>query len=161
MITKEQYANLVEKYIDTVYRVALSFTGQISDAEDVTQTVFETLLRQSKEFESEDHLKHWLIRVSINACKKLFRSAWRRIESIDDHAAALTFPSPEHSDLFYAVVALPLKYRAPIYLYYYEQYSTTEIAQILKIPKGTVCTNLDRGRQIIKKQLQEANPNEG
>lgn len=161
MITKEHYADLVDNYIDTVYRVALSYTGQVSDAEDVTQTVFETLLRQSKEFDSEAHLKHWLIRVTINACKKIFRAPWRRMESLDDHAAALTFPSPEHSDLFYAVMALPQKYRAPIYLYYYEQYSTAEIAQILKVPKGTVCTNLDRGRQILKKQLQEANPNDG
>ena len=158
MITNEYYASLVEKYIDMVYRVALSLTANICDAEDVTQSTFLSLLQNQKVFESEAHLKHWLIRVTINGCKKLFRSPWRKNLSIDE--LPLTFQTPEQSDLFYAVMALPQKYKMPIYLFYYEGYSTAEIAKILKIPKGTVCTNLDRGRQMLKTQLQEANDRE-
>lgn len=154
MITQPNYATLVETYIDTVYRIALAMTGKVCDAEDVTQNTFLALLQNKKAFDSEAHLKHWLIRVTVNGCKKLFRSPWRNAPSIEE--LPLTFENPEHSDLFYALAELPPKYKLPIYLYYYEGYSTAEIAKILKIPKGTVCTHLDRGRQALKKQLQEA-----
>ncbi len=158
MITNEYYTCLVEKYIDTVYRIALSMTGRVCDAEDITQNTFLALLQNKKGFESEAHLKHWLIRVTVNGCKKLFRSLWRNTCSIDE--IPIAFQSPEHSSLFDALKSLPFKYKAPIYLYYYEGYSTAEIAKILKIPKGTVCTHLDRGRQMLKNLLQEVDNDE-
>ena len=154
-LTDTQFTCLVDKYIDTVFRVALNYLRNPSDAEDVTQNVFEKLLRERKPFESEAHIKHWLIRVTVNECKHLLRSPWRKTESFEDYARTLTFDSPARSDLFYAVMDLPKKYRLPIYLYYYEGYSTKEIAAIMKIPNGTVCTNLKRGRELLKTQLQE------
>ena len=154
-LTDTQFTCLVDKYIDTVFRVALNYLRNPSDAEDVTQNVFEKLLRQRKPFESEAHIKHWLIRVTVNECKHLLRSPWRKTESFEDYARTLTFDSPARSDLFYAVMDLPKKYRLPIYLHYYEGYSTKEIAGILNIPNGTVCTNLKRGRELLKTQLQE------
>ena len=123
----------------------------------VTQTVFEKLLREKKAFESDEHIRNWLIRVAINECKKVLRSPWRRNESFDAYAGILTFENTAHSELFYAVMGLPKKYRVPIYLHYYEAYSTQEIAAILKIPKNTVCTHLKRGRELLKKEIQEAN----
>ena len=78
MITNQQYTCLVEKYIDTVFRIAFNYTGSVSDAEDVTQNVFLALWRQKKPFESDDHIRHWLIRVAVNESKKLLRSPWRR-----------------------------------------------------------------------------------
>lgn len=156
MFTDEQFTYLTTAYIDTVFRVALNYCRSRDDAEDITQNVFLKLLRQTKPFASEAHIKHWLIRVTINECKKLFLRPWRSDASFEDYAATLTFPSPEHSDLFYAVMGLPTKYRLPIYLHYYEEYSTTQIGQILNIPKGTVCIRLKRGRELLKQSLQEA-----
>ncbi len=155
MLTNEQITLLTEKYIDTVYRVALGYTKHPADAEDVTQNVFLALLRNRPKLESEDHARFWLIRVTVNECRKLFRSPWRSVAALEDYAGSLPFAEPGHSELFFAVMALPTKYRMPLYLYYYEEYSTEEIASLLKIPKGTVCTNLKRGRELLKKQLED------
>lgn len=157
MFTDEQFTGLVGRYIDTVFRVALNYLKSPADAEDITQTVFEKLLRERKIFESDEHIRNWLIRVTINECKKLLRAPWRRTVSFDDYARTLAFDTPAHSGLFQAVMALPKKYRMAIYLHYYEEYSTAEIGEILKIPKNTVCSHLKRGRELLRKELQEAN----
>lgn len=155
MFTNEQFTDLAIKYIDTVFRVALSYTKNPADAEDITQDVFLALFREKREFASDDHVRYWLIRVTVNECKKWFRSAKRVVGSFEEYANGVSFESQRHSDLFYAVMDLPKKYRIPILLYYYEDYTTEEIAAIMKIPKGTVCTNLKRGREMLKKTLEE------
>lgn len=159
LFTDQEFTCLVDKYIDTVFRVALNYLKVPADAEDVTQNVFEKLLRQRTAFESDAHIKHWLIRVTVNECKHLLRSPWRKTESLEDYAWTLAFQNPERSELFYAVMDLPRKYRLPIYLHYYEGYTTKEISGILKIPNGTVCTNLRWGRELLKKSLQEVDEN--
>ena len=155
-MTDAQFTYLTTKYIDTVFRVALSWMKHPSEAEDVTQTVFLKLYREPKPFASEDHVKHWLIRVTINECKKTFRNPFRTAENLADYANSLHFETPEHSELYYAVMELPQKYRVPIFLYYYEDYSTAEISKLLSIPTPTVATRLHRGRELLKKKLQEA-----
>ncbi len=155
MLTNEQFTGLARKYIDTVFRVALNCLRSPSDADDVTQNVFLKLLKETKDFESEDHVKHWLIRVTINECRSLIRSPWRKTESLEDYEGKLTFEQSVHSDLFYAVMDLPKRYRLPIYLHYYEGYTTEEIGRILKLPRSTVCSQLKRGRELLKKTLTE------
>lgn len=155
MLTNEQFTRYAQRYLDTVYRVALNYIKSAADADDVTQNVFVKLLQERKPFANDSHVKNWLIRVTINECKNLVRSKWWKAESFEDYAATLAFDTPAHSDLFYAVMELPKKYRLPIYLYYYEEYSTQEIAEILKMPKATVCTQLKRGRELLKESLQE------
>ena len=159
MLTNEQFTCLAEKYIDTVFRVAFNYLKSSADADDVTQNVFLKLLREKKPFESEAHVKHWLIRVTVNESKNVTRSKWWRTESFEDYAAALTFDQPGRPDLFYAVMDLPQKYRLPIYLYHYEGYSTEEVAELLKLPRGTVCTQLKRGRELLKNALTEVDDN--
>ncbi len=154
-MTNEQFTGLVRRYLDTVFRVAFNYLRSSADADDVTQTVFIKLLNAKTSFESDVHVKNWLIRVTINECKNLTRSRWWHAESFEDYAATLIFDSSAHSDLFYAVMDLPKKYRLPIYLHYYEEYSTAEIAAILHIPKNTVCTQLRRGRELLRASLQE------
>lgn len=156
MFTDAQFTALAKKYIDTVFRVALNYLKSGADADDVTQNVFLKLWKETKPFESEAHIRYWLIRVTINECKNLLRAPWRNAEAFEDYAGKLSFPSPEYSELFYAVMALPKKYRVPIYLYYYEGYSTEEIAGILKLPRSTVSTHLHRGREALRDELQEA-----
>lgn len=159
MLDNEQYTRLVRRYIDTVFRVALNYLRSPADAEDVTQTVFEKLLREKKVFENEEHIRAWLIRVAVNECKKQLRSPWRRVEPLEDYLTAVAFDNPAHSDLYRAVMELPKKYRMAIYLHYYEGYSAQEIASLLRIPKNTVCSHLKRGRELLKLQLQEADDN--
>lgn len=159
MFTNEQFTRLVLRYLDTVFRVAYNYLRSSADAEDVAQTVFEKLLKETKQFENDDHIRNWLIRVTINECKKMLRSPWSKRENLEDYTRTLSFDNPKSSELFHAVMELPKKYRLPIYLHYYEGYSTAEIAQIMKIPKNTVCTNLKRGRGLLKKSLQEVDEN--
>lgn len=156
MFTDEQFTFLADKYMDTIFRVAFSYMKSREDADDITQNVLIKLYQTDAAFEGESHLKHWLIRVTINECKSAFRSLWRKTENIDDYADTLAMPSREHSDLFQAVMGLPMKYRVVIYLFYYEGYSTAEIARMLDIAEPTVRTHLFRGRQRLKKVLTEA-----
>ena len=78
MLKHEQFTRLVSQHIDMVFRVALNYLKNPQDAEDITQTVFEKLLREKKPFDSDEHIRNWLIRVAINECRKLLRSPWRR-----------------------------------------------------------------------------------
>jgi len=106
-MTNERFTCLAERYMDTVFRVAYNYIGSRTDAEDVTQNVFLKLLDSRKLFDGDDHVKHWLIRVTVNECKNLMRSRWWHAESIEDHMVRLTFDNPAHSDLYYAVMGLP------------------------------------------------------
>lgn len=155
MLTNTQFTCIAERYTDTVFRVALHYLRAPTDAEDVTQNTFLKLLQEKKRFESEEHIKSWLIRVAINECKNLVRTKWWRTESYEAYAQTISFEDSSHSELFHVVMELPKKYRLPLYLYYYEEYSTQEIGQILNVPKNTVCTRSKRGREMLKKTLRE------
>ncbi len=159
MFTEEQFSHLAKKYMDTVFRLAFNYLKSQSEADDVTQEVLIKLYRTDKDFENEEHIKHWLIRVTINECKKAFLSPWKRIEPIEYYASTLSFTSPEHGELFYAVMDLPKKYRIPIFLYYYEDYSCEEISSFLGIANATVRTRLRRGRELLKTKIQEGENN--
>ena len=154
MFTNEQYTCLVKKYINTVFRIALNYLKNKADAEDICQNVFLALLTEKKDFRSDDHIKNWLIRVAINECKKVLRSPWHRRESMDDHIPSVPFADSQHSDLYYSVMALPRHYRVPLYLHYYEGYSTDEIGELLKLPGATVRTRLRRARQLLQNELE-------
>ena len=159
MFTNEQYTCLVKKYIDMVYRIGLNYLKNPADAEDVCQNVFMALLAQKKSFEGEEHLRNWLVRVAVNECKKVLRSPWHRRESLEDHIPGIPFEDPQHSDLYYSVMALPRNYRIPLYLHYYEGYSTEEVGQLLGLPGATVRTRLRRARQLLQKDLEEVTEN--
>ena len=154
-MSKEEFAVLAEKYMDTIYRVAYSWTKNSDDANDVTQDVLIQLYKSTKEFESDSHLKNWLIRVTVNQCKMIFRSPWSKMEDIGEYANTLGFEEESHLDLFRAVMNLDKKYRVPILLFYYEGYSTVEIASILGIPEKTVSTRLFRAKAKLKDYLKE------
>lgn len=155
MLTNTQFTRYVELYIDTVFRVAYNYLHSSMEADDVTQNVFLKLLQARKTFLDDEHVKSWLIRVTINECKNIVRSSRWKEESIEEYAAKLAFVDTRESEMFMAVMDLSPKYRVPIYLHYYEGYSTKEIGQIMRIPKNTVCTRLNRGRQLLKKQFEE------
>ena len=115
-----------------------------------TQALFE------KEFDSEQHIRAWLIRVAINKARNKNRSFWRRNKmSLEDYMETLSFETPESENLFETVMQLPDKYRTVIHLFYYEEYSVREISEILRLSESNVKVRLSRGRSLLKEKLQE------
>lgn len=141
-------------YTDTVYRVALNGCKNKYDAEDVVQETFIRLLKYRKSFESDEHVRNWLIRVAINECNSLWNTSWRkRVTLTDEQKEELIFDNNEQSELYELVMQLTPKYRQVIYLYYYEEFSVKEVADILKISETAVQTRLQRARQRLREQL--------
>ena len=152
----EVFTLAVQRYSDAVYRTAVHNCRCTADAEDVVQDVFEKLLHYNGIFESEKHLKAWLLRVVVNQARDLTKSFWQRNRvAWEEHMNELPFEEPEDSRLFEAVMRLPDKYRIVIHLFYYEDYAIAEIAQILKRREGTVKSQLNRGRKLLKTMLME------
>ncbi len=154
-MTDDTFERLARAYGDTVFRVAYHALGNRMDAEDVVQGVLLKLYRADKPFASDDHAKHWLLRVTVNDCRKLLRAPWRgRTFPLEDFDGPVT-PPEDHSDVLSAVMALPPKYRMCVYLYYYEECSVREVAQALHAKESTVQTWLQRARQLLKRALDE------
>lgn len=152
MFTEEEFEAAARRHMDGIFRLALNYMGSFSEAEDVTQNVLIRLYRTKKSFESPEHLRYWLVRVTINESKRMLLSPWRRTESLELLEDRAALPE-ENRGLFREVMALPEKYRVPMYLYYYEGYSTEELGRLLKIPGSTVRTRLRRGRAQLKESL--------
>ncbi|MCL2002710.1 MAG: hypothetical protein FWG72_01745 [Oscillospiraceae bacterium] len=94
MFADEQFTQHAQEYMDVIFRVAFNYLKSRADADDVTQNVLLKLYCTDKVFESDGHMKHWLLRVTVNECKKALLSPWRRAEPLEDYAASLPFPSP-------------------------------------------------------------------
>ena len=154
-MSNEEFVTYAEKYMDAIYRIAYSWTKNPDDANDVTQDVLIQLYKTTKEFESDSHMKNWLMKVTVNCCKMIFRSPWSKLEDIENYVETLGFEEETHLDLFLAVMNLDKKYRVPLMLFYYEGYSTAEIASFLDIPEKTVSTRLFRAKGKLRDYLKE------
>lgn len=147
---------LMEVYKNSLYVVAFQICRNAEDAEDVVQDTFFQYYNLKKEFDNEQHIRAWLIRVAINKAKNVNHTFWRKNKvSLDDYMQTLTFETYELKDLFKAVMDLPEKYRIVIHLFYYEDYTIKEIADILKISANNIKTRLSRGRVMLKEVLKE------
>ena len=148
------FSYAVEHYLDTVYRAAFHAAPSPQDAEDVTQEVFEALLRSGKRFREPEHLRAWLLRCTVNRCHDLHRFRLRRpVLALADLPETAAEADSGAAELWDAVAHLPEKLRVPIHLYYAEGYSTEEIAGLLDIPAATVRTRLRRARKRLKDLL--------
>lgn len=151
---------LAQRYAPAVYRLAYARTGCRTDAEDVMQEVFLRLIKAGPAFDSESHAKAWLLRVASNCANDLFRLPWRRRE--EPLAENLSAPEAlETGSVTQAVLSLPARYRIPIHLYYYEDYSVAEIANILSKSEGTIKSRLFRARNLLRERLKEEERYEG
>lgn len=152
MSLQANYQETVDKYSNMVYRLAYSYTNSKFDTDDVYQEVFMKYLQNKNIFENEEHKKAWLIKVTINSCKKLWLSAWKRktvpLEEIK-------FEILEESGLYQEIKKLPKNYRLVIHLFYYEQYKVKEISEMMKQKESTIRTWLTRARQMLRKNLKE------
>lgn len=142
-------------YGDMVLRLAIARTGNREDGEDLLQEVFVRYIRSGTLFDSEEHRKAWLIRVTINCAKSLAASAWktRKVTLEDCFTEALP---PEKGEVYYAVMSLPPKYRTVVHLFYYEDMSTKEIASVMGCADATVRSLLARARKKLGKILKGA-----
>jgi RNA polymerase sigma factor (sigma-70 family) len=148
----EHLAILVSKYADMVLRLALTHLGNLADAQDVCQEVYIKLFKQQRPFNDAEHEKAWIIRVTINTCKDLIRSPWKKWFS---HLDEVPLPNnnTESMEVVSFVLTLPRKYRMVIHLYYYEGYKTAEIAELLNRNEGTIRTQLKRAKELLKVKM--------
>ena len=153
MYENERARELVDRYADTILRLSYTYLKNTHDAQDICQDVLVKLLTEPRTFESPDHERAWVLRVTANACKDLLKSAWRKRTCGLDESLEVPAPEAEDGNVLAAVNALPPRYRAVIYLCYYEGYRAAEIGQILGIPTATVNTRLSRGRAKLKLDL--------
>ena len=142
---------VIEKYSNMVYRLALAQTKNKHDAEDVFQEVFLRYISKPRTFESEEHRKAWLIRVTISRCRSIWAGWFRKTEPLDDSIEAE--PNVDN-DLTEYLALLPQKYRSVIHLFYYEELSVKQIGEIMDAKESTVRTWLTRARSILGKKLR-------
>ncbi|MBE7680296.1 RNA polymerase sigma factor [Paenibacillus sp. P13VS] len=152
--------NIYETYADTLFRIAMVHLGRREDAEEATQDTFIKLMEKAPTFNDAEHQKAWLIRVITNHCKSLLGRGWRKREVNLEGAEFLTTDDPEDQVLIELVLSLPIKYRAVVHLYYYEDYPVRKISEILQISESAVKMRLQRGRQLLKLELEGEEPNE-
>ena len=153
-MTGEAFAQAVQTYGDTVYRVAFHALNNREDAEDVMQEVFVRLLRARPEFRDEEHAKAWLLRVGARCAADVLRAPWRRREGPLDDGLPAPEP-PGEGGVVEAVLALPAQYRMAVHLYYYEELSVAEIAAVLGKSEGAVKSRLFRARALLRRYLKE------
>ena len=153
MRTNAEIERVVNEYATMLLRVAYSQLNNRAEAEDAVQEVLLKYMEKAPVFQSEEHEKAWLLRVTINHCKNHLASAWfRKRADLDEGIPAL---DNEELEVVSAVAALPAKYRAVVHLYYFEGYSTKEIAEILHSRPNTVSSRLSRARALLAKALKE------
>lgn len=148
---------LAEKYWQNIFRIALGICKNPEDAEDITQDTFVQYHLSKKDFQSEEHIRAFLIRAAINKSKNLMKAFWRRNRcDLEEYLNQLTFDAPEEdSSLIQSVLSLPEKYRIVLHLFYYEDYSIKEIAEILQRNENTIKSQLKRGRKSLEELLKE------
>ena len=132
-----------------------------NETEDIVQSVFNKLYKNFDKFEDDICIKKWLTRVTINECKTLFLSAWKRkIFPITDKEENVAIDKPKDANLIDSLFQLPKKYRMVLFLFYYEDYKIKEIAEILNVKESTIKTRLNRGRSLLKDILKGGIQNE-
>ena len=153
---------LIYTYSDYLYRIAYSYVKDEQAAEEVVQDVFFKFYKTSSRFENKAHIKTYLTRMIINRCYDYLRS-WKhkkntifevihqKIKGVDLE----TIEQEEETFIWQSILLLPVKYRETIILYYYEELSIKEIAELLQTPESTIKSRLQRGRLQLKSSLQD------
>ena len=147
---------LIERYQKNLFAAAYNVCANAQDAEDVVQDTFLQYYSVNKQFNDEEHIKAWLLRVAINKAKDVTRRfRWKNTVSLEDLGEDIPFEDPEVESFFDEVMKLPEKYRVAIHLFYYEDMAVRDIADCLKISEGSVKMRLSRGRDLLKERLTE------
>lgn len=151
--TQREFTMIYDRQVDTVYRVCYSFMKNKTEAEDMTQETFLRLLSSRQQFDNPRHEKAWLIVTASNLCRDMLKKWWRKTENIDDHQSLAGHDNASNCDVMEALMSLKQDYKTAVYMYYYEGYSTAEIAAHLGCPETTVRSRLSRARKQLKMLL--------
>lgn len=146
---------LIGQYADMVFQLALAKTKNQQMAEDIFQDVFLKLIDKKRTFKSKEHERAWILRVTLNSCKDLWKSAWMRRTVPLEECKNSKEEISGNEWVYEFVMELPEKYRLPIHLFYYDEFSVEEIGKILKLNKNTVATRLKRAREMLKGKLDK------
>lgn len=149
---KAYFVEVYSRQVDTVYRVCYSYMKNRADTEDLVQETFLKLLSSQKRFENERHEKAWLIVTASNLCKDTLKKWWRKNENIDDFLD-IAADDPQEDGILDVILRLPDDYKDAVYMYYYEGYTTVEIAQHLHCPEATVRSRLMRAKKKLQVML--------
>ena len=153
-MTEQEFCEQYAKYKNTVYSVIFNYVQNAEDTADLLQEVFIKLYSTDTQFTGDEHRKAWLIRVSVNMCKNHLRTIKNR-KNVVLEEDILYFDQTADNELLKVVLTLPEKYRIPIHLFYYEDYSIKDIATVLDLPESTVKIHLKRGREKLSKILKK------
>lgn len=154
MRSEQDVNTTIDQYADTIARLCMVYLKNPADSEDISQTVFLKYALCDTDFESEEHKKAWLIRVTVNACRDLLKSFFHsRTVPLDTLLQCPAEAADSGREVLEAVLALPKQYREVIYLHYYEGYTAPEIGQLLKKNTNTIYTLLRRAKEILKVSL--------
>ncbi len=159
--TAESFDDAMRKYIPMVYAIALERLKNAADAEDITQEVFIRYFKADKTFESEEHRRFFLIRVAVNCSNSFAKSSWHRHRTLCDPDDILGLSENHETDnerkraVLEAVMKLPDKYRTAVHLFYFEDLSIAEIAEVTGEKESTVKSHLSRAREKLKKLLKD------
>ena len=156
-VQNESIETVIQRYKGTVYSVALSYTSNRADADDIFQEVFLIYFKVKPQFNDEEHRKAWLIRTTINCSLRVVESTYRkRTVPMDEmEEGSFQFESKEENAVYLALQELPEKYRIVLQLFYFEDMSVESISKALDIKAGTVQVQLMRGREMMKTKLKE------
>lgn len=157
--TSGEIEEVIARYKSTVFGLALAKTGSRSDAEDVFQEVFLAYFQSGKSFADENHRRAWLLRTTMNHAKRLTGSSWRRRtmpleEGREGVAEDFTFQTAEENAVWQALWELDESLRLPIYLFYFQELTTRQIAQTLGVGEGAARMRLSRGRKQLRELLK-------
>ena len=155
-LTRQEAERLVNTYADLILRLSYTYLSHTHDAQDICQTVFLKLIERRPAFASSEHEKAWIIRTTINACKDHLKSHWRKTTVPIEAAQHVPAPAAEPGSILASVNLLPPKYRAVIYLHYYEGYTAREIADMTGGTEDAVAARLSRGRKKLRALLEGA-----
>lgn len=155
--TNKEIMEIYDRHADTVYRVCYAYMKNAPEAEDMTQETFLRLMSWGKDFENQRHEKAWLIVTASNLCKDTLKKWWRHNENIDDYTDLPQATSETGNAVLDAILSLPQDYKTAVYMYYYEGYTTVEIARHLNCPESTVRNRLSRARKQLMTMLGGAN----
>lgn len=150
---EQEFTEVYEAYVDDIYRLCFSFMKNHMDAEDAVQETFLKYYHSGKCFDSQQHLKAWLIVTASNHCKDMLKQWWRKQKSIDSYENVTEGQEAHVDEMMELVLQLPEKYKTAVYLYYYEGYDSREIARLLHKPDSTIRTYLQKARKLLKAEI--------
>lgn len=154
MLDEEAVIEALNQYGDMVRRICFMHLKKEADVDDIFQNVFFKYAQNTVSYQSKEHEKAWLIRVSINECNSLLRRWFhQKINLQEDLSMYGMEEKPDYPELLQAVLSLSQDLRNVIYLHYYEGYKIIEIAKILNRKENTIHTWMRRGRKQLKEKL--------